>query len=65
MNLVKSLKNFLQNSRHIVNISYKPSQAEFKKSAKLIIIGILLIGVLGFVIAVIISLIVTGNLSLA
>jgi len=65
MNFISPLKNFIQNSRRIINISYKPSQSEFKRSAKLIIIGILLIGVLGFIIAVLISLIITGNLSLA
>ncbi len=59
-----SLRSFIQNSRHIINISYKPSQIEFNKSAKIIILGILLIGVLGLVFAIVVSLIVTGTLSL-
>ncbi len=58
------MKNFIQNSRHIISISYKPNRAEFNRSAKIIILGILIVGSLGFFIALIISLAVTGGLSL-
>lgn len=44
-------------------ISYKPTDQEFRKSAKLIIVGILLMGMLGFVIAIVVSLVITGSLS--
>jgi protein translocase SEC61 complex gamma subunit len=46
----------------VLSVSYKPTDAEFRKSAKLIIFGILLMGALGFVISVIVSLIITGTL---
>ncbi|MGC8669959.1 MAG: protein translocase SEC61 complex subunit gamma [Candidatus Micrarchaeia archaeon] len=55
---------FIENSKHVMSVSYKPNSEEFNKSAKLIIIGILLLGFLGFVIAIIISLIVTGTFEL-
>ena len=45
-----------------MSVSSKPTEVEFKKSAKLIIFGILLMGLLGFVIAVIVSLITSGTL---
>jgi protein translocase SEC61 complex gamma subunit len=64
MDIIGSIKKFIANSRHVMSISYKPSAAEFEKSAKLIIFGILLIGFVGFIIALIISLIITGSFSL-
>ncbi|MCL5680055.1 MAG: protein translocase SEC61 complex subunit gamma [Candidatus Marsarchaeota archaeon] len=64
MNLGKRLHSFWTNSKHIINISYRPKNAEFKKTAKVIIIGILIVGILGLVLGIIISLIIVGNLSL-
>jgi protein translocase SEC61 complex gamma subunit len=55
LNPGKSLSTFIQNSKHILNISYKPTNTEFNRSAKVIILGILLIGAIGFLISVIIS----------
>lgn len=49
------LKAFWSNSKHIMHTSYKPSGVEFNKTAKIIIIGILIIGFLGFIISLIIS----------
>ncbi|MGC8478921.1 MAG: protein translocase SEC61 complex subunit gamma [Candidatus Micrarchaeia archaeon] len=64
LNIIAALKNFYNDSRRIISISYKPSAEEFNKSARIILFGILLIGVLGLVIAIIISLVITGTLSL-
>ena len=64
MDILGSLKKFRENARHVLSISYKPTPDEFSKAAKLIIFGILLIGVVGFVLAIIISLIITGSFSL-
>ncbi len=64
MSVLNKLRAFVQNSRHIISISYKPTRSEFSKSAKIIILGILIVGVMGFVIALVISLVVTGGLSL-
>jgi protein translocase SEC61 complex gamma subunit len=46
-----------------MNVSYKPTNDEFKKTAKIMLIGILLIGVSGFVIGVIVSLLISGTVS--
>lgn len=64
MSLTSSFNKFMTNTKHVLSISYKPTRDEFNKSAKLIIFGILLIGAVGFVIALLISLIITGSLSL-
>ncbi len=63
-NLARKLRMFIDNSKHVLNISYKPSNDEFNKSARIIILGILLIGLLGLAIAIIASLIETSSLSL-
>ena len=49
------LTTFLTNARHILNISYKPSNEEFNRSARVILLGILLIGALGFIISLIVG----------
>ncbi len=63
MGIISNFKRFIENSRHIMSISYKPNAPEFNKSAKIIIIGILLVGFIGFIMAIIISLLIAGNLS--
>jgi protein translocase SEC61 complex gamma subunit len=65
MNILGALKNFIDNSRHVLNISYRPTNEEFKRSAKMIIITILIIGVAGFIIGIIVSLITTGTIPIA
>jgi protein translocase SEC61 complex gamma subunit len=62
MDIVGTVKKFIDNSKHVLSVSYKPTDAEFRKSAKLIIFGIVLMGALGFVISIIVSLIITGTL---
>ena len=63
MAIVQRLKTFIDNSKHVLSISYKPTNQEFKRSAKLIIIGILIIGAIGFVIGLIVSIAISGNLN--
>lgn len=49
------LRSFFTNSKHILNISYKPSNEEFNRSARIIVLGIIIIGVLGYLISLIIG----------
>jgi len=53
--LSKKFNDFISNSKHIINVSYKPTKDEFYKAVKIILLGIIIIGVLGFVISIIIS----------
>ncbi len=64
MQLRAKLKTFITNTKHILYVSYKPGEARFKRTAKIVILGIILAGVLGLIIAIIISLLVTGSLAL-
>ena len=64
MSISKRLKYFIENSKHIINISYKPASTEFTRSAKVIIIGIIIIGVIGLILGIVTSLIISGSLSL-
>ena len=63
MGMIANFSSFVNNARHILYVSYKPSNDRFKRTAKIIIFGILIIGLTGFVIAIIVSLLVYGNLS--
>ncbi|MGD0510416.1 MAG: protein translocase SEC61 complex subunit gamma [Candidatus Micrarchaeaceae archaeon] len=64
MNIQTSIKKFITNARHVMSISYKPTREEYEKAAKLIILGILLLGTIGFIVAILVSLVITGSLSL-
>lgn len=55
--IVSILKKFAYNSKRVINVSYKPTRPEFNKSIKIIIIGIAIIGMIGFVMSVVIALI--------
>ena len=63
INVKQKFNTFIVNSRHVINVSYRPSNKEFSRSAKIIILGVLLIGVMGFAIGIVISLITTGTIS--
>lgn len=56
-NIISDLKTFFLSSKRIINISYKPSKQEFNKTIKILIIGILLIGLIGFAISIIVNLV--------
>lgn len=64
MDIIGTLKKFITDSRHVLAISYKPTQDEFKRAAKIIIIGIVIIGMLGLIMAIIVSLAITSSLAL-
>jgi protein translocase SEC61 complex gamma subunit len=64
LNISKKLGQFIDNAKHVLNISYKPTNEEFNRSARIIILGILLIGVLGLGIAIVASLVEFGTLQL-
>ena len=56
--MLNRLKHFYENSKHVMSISYKPSMSDFKKTAKIVLYGTLAIGILGYIISLIVSLIV-------
>ncbi|MFP3289106.1 MAG: protein translocase SEC61 complex subunit gamma [Candidatus Micrarchaeota archaeon] len=56
--MLSRLKHFYENSKHVLSISYKPSMSDFKKTAKIVLYGTLAIGILGYIISLIVSLII-------
>ncbi len=58
---ITSLKTFYSNSKHVLSVSYKPDMDTFKRTLKVVIIGILLLGILGFIISTIINNIILAS----
>lgn len=56
MALMERLKAFYEKSKRVWLVLKKPSKKEFEMVAKVSAIGVLLLGVIGFLIAVIIKL---------
>ena len=59
MDVFKPFRNFYSDSKHVLGVSYKPDADTFKRTLKVVLLGILILGVLGFVISVIINFITT------
>jgi protein transport protein SEC61 subunit gamma-like protein len=53
MKLIEKIKEFFASSRRIISISQKPSKKEFWLMAKIIGLGIVIIGIIGFIIKLI------------
>lgn len=56
MNLLSNFKNFIFKCARVWNITRKPTKEEFKTIAKASMLGILLIGLVGFLIATLMNL---------
>jgi protein transport protein SEC61 subunit gamma-like protein len=48
-----NLNNFIQQSTRVLNITHKPKQDEFKRMAMVTALGIAVVGVIGFTISTI------------
>ena len=55
---VGSIKRLYEESRHVLSISYKPNTAQFIKTLKIVLLGTIIVGALGYIISIIIGLIV-------
>ena len=53
MSLKESLDKFVKDSKRVLKVSRKPDKAEYFDFAKITALGILVIGVIGFVIVII------------
>jgi protein translocase SEC61 complex gamma subunit len=58
LNPIPKLKRFYSDSKHIISVSYKPDSHAFKKTLKIVLLGIIILGILGFIIAEIINLLI-------
>ena len=59
LNPVKAWNKFYDDSRHVLSISYKPNMELFRKTLKIVALGTLIIGILGFVISILIGFILS------
>jgi protein translocase SEC61 complex gamma subunit len=46
---------FIADSKRVLEISYKPDQTTFKRTLKIVLIGTLILGIMGFIISTIIT----------
>ncbi len=61
MNVVGKLKDFYSDAKHVMSVSYKPDMDTFKRTLKVVLVGIILLGILGFVIYLIINNIILAS----
>ncbi|MGC8479798.1 MAG: protein translocase SEC61 complex subunit gamma, partial [Candidatus Micrarchaeia archaeon] len=49
--------SFYSNSKHVMSVSYKPDIDTFRKTIKVVLLGTLLLGAIGFIISIILGII--------
>ncbi len=54
-NPITWLKGFYSDAKHVASVSYKPDTATFKMTLKVVLIGILILGLLGFAVSFVIN----------
>jgi protein translocase SEC61 complex gamma subunit len=52
---IKSLRDFYEDSKHVLSVSYRPDRETFMRTMKIVVIGILILGIMGFIISEIIT----------
>ncbi|WP_295611689.1 protein translocase SEC61 complex subunit gamma [uncultured Methanobrevibacter sp.] len=57
MNVQESFDKFIKDSKRVLKVSRKPDAKEYMELAKVVSIGVLIIGVIGFIIVLLGSLI--------
>jgi protein translocase SEC61 complex gamma subunit len=53
MNIIKGLKEFYEKSLYVWRASKKPNKRELNENLRIVLIGILVLGVIGFLISII------------
>ena len=56
LNPLPKLKSFYYDAKHVSSVSYRPDLDTFKRTLKIVLIGIIILGILGFVISTLINL---------
>ncbi|MDE1768160.1 MAG: protein translocase SEC61 complex subunit gamma [Candidatus Micrarchaeota archaeon] len=54
-NPIAKLKSFYADAKHVASVSYKPDTDTFRRTLKIVLLGIIILGILGFLIYVIIN----------
>lgn len=57
LDIIKHIRNFYADSKRVLEVSYKPDSVTFRRTIKIVLIGTILLGALGFVVAEIVGII--------
>lgn len=57
LNPIKAFRDFYEDSKHVLSVSYRPDRETFMRTMKIVVIGILILGIMGFIISELIGLI--------
>ena len=60
INIAKSLSSFWGDAKRVIAVSIRPTSEEFRRTLKIVLLGVLVLGILGFGISIITKLI-TGS----
>jgi protein transport protein SEC61 subunit gamma-like protein len=60
LNIKESLGRFMEDSKRIFIVSKKPTKEEYKRMALIVALGIVLIGIIGYVIYLVFALTALG-----
>lgn len=58
INPIPRLRQFYADSQRMLSISYKPSTQDFKRTLKIVLLGTIVLGIMGYIISIIIGLVV-------
>jgi protein translocase SEC61 complex gamma subunit len=54
LNPIKKLTAFYDDSKHVMSVSQRPDITAFERTLKIVLIGVLTLGILGFIISLVI-----------
>lgn len=57
LNPIPKLLQFFSDSKRMINISYKPTITDFKRTLKIVLFGTILLGIIGYIISILVGLI--------
>jgi protein translocase SEC61 complex gamma subunit len=57
-NPIVAFRNFYADARHVLSVSYRPDIDTFRRTLKIVLLGIIVMGILGFIVSEIIKLVV-------
>lgn len=58
LNPIPKIRQFYSDSQRMLSISYKPGMQDFKRTLKIVLLGTIVLGIMGYIISIVIGLIV-------
>ena len=58
LNPIPPIRQFIADSQRMLSISYKPNMQDFKRTLKIVLLGTIVLGIMGYIISLIIGVIV-------